>query len=410
MSDFIDHDELLELRINFMDSTKEKLDNIESIILKAEAVKKQDTNKTALKDILALTHSIKGSSRSYKFDAMAIICNKLEDFISELLNHDKIVSAEELTKILKHTDILTTYCDEFIKAKKVDDSAFLDRYQKMFSITTTQKEVTKRIVLSKIKLQILVVGVNKTIMKQVYMALADFNYNISFAADPLEAFHRISLEKFELVISSYMMDPIDGLSFIMALKNQWKEKAPHVILLATDTITTKIDKSLLPEKIMVKSLTLPQEMQDHFMKEFSFFAKTKDRAAKTVQHKVKSIYFVEDDENILDLCLMIFTQKKDVVLFNEITTADPFDRINQMMPDLIISDIHVPNVDTTRLLLKIKTTQELSHIPVVFFSGDPEQPIASELLKIGALAVLDKTIILTSMIEELEKLGIDLQG
>lgn len=62
------------------------------------------------------------------------------------------------------------------------------------------------------------------------------------------------------------------------------------------------------------------------------------------------------------------------------------------------------------LLKRIKEHEELASTPVVFFSGDPEQPIAVELVKQGAMAVLDKTIILTSMIDELEKLGINLQS
>ena len=409
MSEFIDNEELLQLKISFITSTKERLDNIESLILRAEAQKKQNTNKTVLKDILSLTHLIKDSSRNYKFDALAIICNKLQDYIAELLTHEKIISAEELTKIIKHTDLLSNYCDDFLNLKKVDDTTYLERYQKMFSTNHAPKETTKSIVLSATKLQILIVGINKTIMKQVYMSLSDFNYNISFASDPLEAFHRISLEKFDLIISSYLMAPIDGLSFTMAVKNQWLDKAPHIVLLVTDPLKTKYDKSLLPEKMIIKSHTLPEELKKYLQHEFSLFCKDKAPVPVKIKHKVKSIYFVEDDENILDLCLMIFTEKKDVVLFNEITREDPFNRINQMMPDLIICDIHVPNVDTTRLLLKIKTSPDIGHIPVVFFSGDPEQPVASELIRIGALAVLDKTTILTSMIEELEKLGIEMQ-
>lgn len=410
MSEFINSAELLELKLNFFNSTKNTIDRMEALILKAEALKKQETSKTALKDVLSLTHSVKGTARGYRFDAFAVICNKLEDYISILLNHDKIVSAEELTKILKHTDLLTGYCDEFIAKKQVDDAAFLDKYQKMFATNIDPIESTKRIVLSQVKLRILVIGINKAIMKQVDFSLVDFNYVVSFAADPLEAFHRISLEKFDLIISSYMMDPIDGLSFSLAVKNQWHDKAPHIVLLSSDPIVMKYDKELQPEKFFIKSMNLPLEMKEYFQKEFGIFSKPKTTTPTKVQHKVKSIYFVEDDESILDLCLIVFTAKKDVVLFNEVTKSDPFERIARLMPDLIICDIHVPNIDTTKLLLRIKTSEELSKVPVVFFSNDPGQPVASELVSIGALAVLDKTHILTSMIEELEKLGIELQA
>lgn len=410
MSNTIDHDELQELKLKFFQFAKEKIEHIESLILKAEAVKKQETSKTALRDILSLSHSLKGAARGYKLDAFITICNKLEDYIAELLNHEKIVSAEELTKMLKHTDLLANYGDEFTAKKNVDDAAFLDRYQKIFSANILQKAAVKQVEEeSQAQLHVLVVGVNKAIMKQVHLALGNFKYTASFAPDALEALHRLSLEKFDLVISSYMMDPIDGLSLTLAVKNQWRDKAPRMVLLCSEPITMKYDKELLPEQTFIKSMTLPQEMEAYFRKEFATFSKETKPLAKKAKYKVKTIYFVEDDPNILDLCLVVFTEKKDVILFNEVTKSDPYQRMVQIMPDLIICDIHVPNVDTLQLLVKIKTSEELSKIPVVFFSGDPEQPMASKLLKIGAMAVLDKTTILTSMIEELEKLGIELQ-
>jgi response regulator RpfG family c-di-GMP phosphodiesterase len=166
---------------------------------------------------------------------------------------------------------------------------------------------------------------------------------------------------------------------------------------------------LAPDKILLKTLSLPEELNHYLKSEFRHFIKAQKTKTPNIKYNVKSIYFVEDDPNILELFLIVLSEKKDVVLFNEVTTSDPFKNIIQLMPNLIICDIHVPNVDTVRLLLKIKTSEELSKVPVVFFTGDPDQPIASELLRIGALAVLDKTIILTSMFDEFEKLGIQLK-
>jgi CheY-like chemotaxis protein len=204
------------------------------------------------------------------------------------------------------------------------------------------------------------------------------------------------------------MDPINGISFSLAIKNQWNEKAPRIILLSSENVELKHEKKLQPDKVFVKSLSLPRDLQEYFDKELSSFVRSKATTQNLNKHLVKSVFIVEDDVNILELFLVVFTDKKDVVVFNEVTKWDPFERIAQLMPDLIICDIHVPNVDTKSLLLKIKTSEELREIPVVFFSGDPEQPIATELIRCGALAVLDKTIILTSMFDELEKLGIEL--
>jgi CheY-like chemotaxis protein/HPt (histidine-containing phosphotransfer) domain-containing protein len=411
MSTFFENDELAELRLKFIQSAQERVESIEILILKAEGQKTQEANKGVLKEIYSLSHTIKGSARVYKFEGIAFICHKIEDYISELLNHQKIVSAEELTYLLKHVDLLGSYFKEFIEFKKVDDKKYQEIYTKQFIAPLAHSDTGTKVALSNIKIQILIVGINKTILKQVYMALGDLNYKISFAADALEAFDRLALEKFDLIISSYIMNPIDGLSFSLAVKNQWRDRVPKILLLASEPIQIPYDKSIAPDHVFIKSLNLPQEMKTYLEKEYSLFKKNAPPPVpKKARNKVKSIYFVEDDPNILELFLMVFSTKKDVVLFNEVTTSDPYNRLIQMAPDLIICDIHVPNVDILSLLLKIKTSEELSKTPVVIFTGDPDQPMAAKLLKVGALAVLDKTIILTSMFEELEKVGIDLQN
>jgi CheY-like chemotaxis protein len=409
MSNYLANEDVLDLKLKFITSTKEKLEGIEFLVLMPETKTTQNRSKIVLQDVLAISHSIVSGARSYKLDALALVCNKLEDYISTLLNYEKIISAEELTKIVQYTDLLESYCSEFITYKTVDDINFTNRYQKIFSLIRLQKSTTTKTAAPAVQLHILMVSINKIIMKQVSMSLLDINHTVSFAVDPLDAFHRIAQEKFDLIISSFIMEPVDGLSFSLAVKNQWKEKAPKIILLCTEPVAMTYDQLLLPDKIFIKSLELPQELKTYFSKEFPASKKPPTPVIKKTNHQVKSIYFVEDDINILELFLLVFTENKDVVLFNEVTTKDPYERITQLLPDLIICDIHVPNVDTSKLLLKIKTTEELSKIPIVFFTGDPNQPIAKDLLKNGALAVLDKTIILTSMFDELEKLGIELQ-
>jgi CheY-like chemotaxis protein/HPt (histidine-containing phosphotransfer) domain-containing protein len=413
MSATLDNEELFELMQNFISTAKESLDNIESLILKAETQKNQNSTKLFMKEILGITHSLKGTSASFKLKSFSLICHKLEDYIAGLVNQNKIISSEELTNLLKHTDLLSSYCVEFAAHNEVDDLRFQENYNKIF-LTTNIANVPPgqppRVLVSSTKLYILIVGINKTIMKQIYMSLIDINYSISFATDTLEALHRLTLEKFDLIISSSIMDPINGISFTMAVKNQWKEKAPKIILLSSEPIQIKSVPYLAPDKIILKSPSLPEELNQYFKKDFSHFVKTqKDKKLNTV-YNIKSIYFVEDDPNILELFLFVLSEKKDVVLFNEVTTSDPLEKIIQLMPDLIICDIHVPNVDTVGLLHKIKTSEKLNKVPVVFFTGDPDQPIASELIRMGALAVLDKTIILSSMFDEFEKLGIQLKA
>ena len=64
----------------------------------------------------------------------------------------------------------------------------------------------------------------------------------------------ISKEKFDLVISSFVMDTIDGVAFTLALKHQWREKAPKIILLSSELIEIPYDKSLSPNAVLINKI------------------------------------------------------------------------------------------------------------------------------------------------------------
>ena len=399
-----------ELQIHFMRSVKDNTRKMEFFLLKTEAQNDQIIHQSNLASIMQISQPLKNTARIFKFDCISLICHKIEDYITNLLRNKKIISKEEITKIFKHVELINIYADEFLDKKEINDSEYQIKFQKLFAVPINPLDATKKLHDNSLKLQVLFIGVSDHTFKHALTSFNNLNCHLSYANDVLEAFNRISHEHFDLIILNYSTMPINGMSFNLAVKNQWGNKAPKIILIHYELISLNIENKFLPDKIIIESGELSSLLESFLVSEFSQFKKIHSQVVARVKHTISSIYFVEDDGNIRDLFGAVFEEKEDIVLFNEVTKKDPFERILQLMPNLIMCDIEVPNVDAVSLLKRIKAHEDLAAIPVVYFSGDPEQPLAAELVKHGALAVLDKTIILTSMFSELKKLGLEFQS
>lgn len=98
--------------------------------------------------------------------------------------------------------------------------------------------------------------------------------------------------------------------------------------------------------------------------------------------KAPAILLVEDNVEILQYLEGIFEGT-----YRIITAADGQEGLRKAAkenPDLIISDIMMPNMDGTTLCSKIKSDIKTSHIPVILLTARAAQPFKNEGLETGA--------------------------
>lgn len=95
------------------------------------------------------------------------------------------------------------------------------------------------------------------------------------------------------------------------------------------------------------------------------------------------IFIVEDDTLMQFVYRRIFSRSCVITIFDN--GADAFLALqNGVIPDLIISDVNIPLMSGTELLVKIKEQEELSHIPVMMVSGDHSEELQRRSLSAGA--------------------------
>lgn len=104
-----------------------------------------------------------------------------------------------------------------------------------------------------------------------------------------------------------------------------------------------------------------------------------------------TILLVEDDASILKLLEFIFKKEYKVVLAENGLVA--YNKIKSgLNPDLIISDIMMPELTGLELKEKLNQDIELSKIPFIFLTAINDAETKEKMSKSGALGYLVKPV------------------
>ena len=86
------------------------------------------------------------------------------------------------------------------------------------------------------------------------------------------------------------------------------------------------------------------------------------------------IVFLVEDNRTLVQNLKIFLEMNDFKLISALNGKEGLDKLSNLkqLPDLIISDILMPEMDGYDLYMKVSEIPEWSRIPFIFLSGKAE--------------------------------------
>tara|TARA_R110002124_G_scaffold65452_12_gene178991 strand:- start:214 stop:717 length:504 start_codon:yes stop_codon:yes gene_type:complete len=70
-------------------------------------------------------------------------------------------------------------------------------------------------------------------------------------------------------------------------------------------------------------------------------------------------------------------------------------------PDLIITDLRMPDGDGQHLLAEVKVNAQTSHIPVIVLTGQRDAHLPGQLRHLGAASFLQKPVHYTSLLAEI---------
>lgn len=122
-----------------------------------------------------------------------------------------------------------------------------------------------------------------------------------------------------------------------------------------------------PEEAIVPG-SLPAIREDEVLAE-------ETAQAEHITDKSRTLLLVEDNEELLQVLVEIFTPFYQVVCATN--GKEGLEKVHACKPDLVVSDVMMPEMTGTEMCLQIKNNIDLCHIPVVLLTAlnSPEQNI-----------------------------------
>ena len=112
---------------------------------------------------------------------------------------------------------------------------------------------------------------------------------------------------------------------------------------------------------------------------------------------------VDDDAMITRFLKLVLEKTGKYQVLTENYGANALLAASEFLPDLIILDLSMPDVDGGVVASQLKANDDLNDIPVVFLPGSVSEEEADAQITIGDNSVLAKPINMEKLVECIEK-------
>ena len=117
--------------------------------------------------------------------------------------------------------------------------------------------------------------------------------------------------------------------------------------------------------------------------------------------KLGKILMIDDDEAFLSLVEVFLEEKYDLITANSVKDALEYVN-NETVPDLIILDISMPDMNGWEMFNIIKSISFLKDIPIAFLTSIDEQDEISHAHEIGAVDYIVKPCDKTNLLKRIQ--------
>ncbi len=115
------------------------------------------------------------------------------------------------------------------------------------------------------------------------------------------------------------------------------------------------------------------------------------------------VHYIEDNETNIEVMRGILAQRPQVTLEVSMTGLDGLAAVRQRRPDLILLDMHLPDIGGLELLRHLKRDDVIADIPVLVVSADATPARIEQALTLGAAHYLTKPVDLGSFLRTLDE-------
>ncbi|MBW3635735.1 MAG: PAS domain S-box protein [Armatimonadetes bacterium] len=109
-------------------------------------------------------------------------------------------------------------------------------------------------------------------------------------------------------------------------------------------------------------------------------------------HPVSTVLYIEDNPSNLRLVEQVLARRPHLRLVSTMQGSDGLELARQQQPDLILLDLHLPDINGDEVLGRLQAEPQTRDIPVVMLSADATPRQIERLLQAGARAYLTKPL------------------
>jgi CheY-like chemotaxis protein len=110
------------------------------------------------------------------------------------------------------------------------------------------------------------------------------------------------------------------------------------------------------------------------------------------QYQQRTVHYVEDNETNVEVMRGVLAQRPQVRMDVSVTGLDGLAAIRNHRPDMILLDMHLPDISGMELLRHLKADLATSTIPVVIVSADALDSQINTAIACGAMRYLTKPV------------------
>jgi PAS domain S-box-containing protein len=140
-------------------------------------------------------------------------------------------------------------------------------------------------------------------------------------------------------------------------------------------------------------------------------SKARDRQhQRRVEGKKRTLLYIEDNLSNLTLVEQILEERPNIELLTAMQGQVGLDLASQHSPDLVLLDLHLPDLPGWEVLSHLKAGETTADIPVVVISADATTRQIKRLMKAGAAAYLTKPLDVTEFFRVLDQTPVATNG
>ncbi len=124
----------------------------------------------------------------------------------------------------------------------------------------------------------------------------------------------------------------------------------------------------------------------------------------SAEYHRRRVHYVEDNETNVEVMRGILAQRPQVELSVSITGLDGLAAMRQRLPDLVLLDMHLPDISGMELLRHLKSDRRTAGIPIVIVSADALAHQIDAAFEAGASHYLTKPVNVNELLTVLDTL------